>query len=71
LIATTGHPNQKAKPSAIAQSGQSAQEAEVQKWVRRLEANPELRAVIDEGLSQNLTGKALTECVFSIGKQTR
>jgi hypothetical protein len=66
-IGTTGQPNQKAKPATTANSGQSAQEAEVQKWVRRLEANPELRAAIEEGLSQNLTGKALTEWVFSKG----
>jgi hypothetical protein len=66
-IATTGNPSQKAKP-ATAQGGQSsAQEAEIQKWVRRLEASPELRAAIEEGLNQNLTGKGLTEFVFAQG----
>jgi predicted transcriptional regulator len=64
---TTGNPSQKARAATTAQSGQSTQDAEVQKWVRRLEANPELRAAIEAGLSQNLTGKALTEWVFSKG----
>jgi hypothetical protein len=66
-IATTpAKPSTTKKP--LTQCGQSsAQEMEVQKWANRLKANPQLKAAIEEGLGQNLTGKGLTEWVFSKG----
>lgn len=66
-IGTMGNPNQKAKNATTAQSGQSAQDAEIQKWINRLKANPGLKATIENGLDQGLTGKGLTEWVFSKG----
>jgi hypothetical protein len=52
----------KAKPPK-----QGHSETEVQKWVKRCEADPELRAAIEEGLGQNLAGKPLVDWVFSKG----
>jgi hypothetical protein len=68
-VSTTTTP---AKPSTtkkpLTQGGQSlAQEMEIQKWANRLKANPELKAAIEDGLDQGLTGKGLTEWVFSKG----
>jgi hypothetical protein len=66
-LENAGNPSQKAKPVPAQVTKSSASEAEVQKWVKRCEAEPALRAAIEEGLSQNLTGKALVDWVFSKG----
>ncbi len=51
-----------------AQGSQSTvQEAEIQKWVNRLNANPGLKAAIKDGLDQGLTGKGLCEQLFTKG----
>jgi hypothetical protein len=67
LIERAGNPSQKAKPSPAKGPQPSASENEVQKWAKRCEAEPLLRAAIEEGLGQDLIGKALTEFVFSKG----
>jgi hypothetical protein len=66
IATTSAKPSTTKKP--LTQGGQSlAQEMEIQKWANRLKANTQLKAAIEEGLSQNLTGKGLTEWVFTKG----
>jgi hypothetical protein len=62
-----GNSNQKAKLATDQALKASVLGNEVQKWVKRCEADPGLKAAIEEGLGQNLTGKALVDWVFSKG----